>query len=929
MASIDELKNMIDLEDLAVRLGMRRPGKTGNWCSPHHADKSPSVEIAPARNPKVWRDYSGGDDAAGSCIDLVMYVLDMTEVSEAIKYLHNLYGIPMDKPERAANEPQREKSRAEYIAERSADQADRAVEYLKGRGISEEVVSQAIKKGSVGFNDYASPKVPEGSPGYGGPAVVFIVRSLNPGHVVAVDMRYLDPEKNGNVKTQCQGEKYGYGWTSDWRRLQSAHTVYVVESPINALSIECCGMGGAAAFAVRGTNVEAIDWTFLRGKKVVICMDNDPPLPEKLDSGKPNPRAGERPGLKAAWALHEKLTALDIAALMVDQAEWKFEGGEPINDVNDWIKPNANCQPPGVDRLKRALRKLEPWLIPGQPGKVEDDFGKRRIYLPSHDDAKYWRYRVREDFTSFVTEKTDPETKETRLESSELCGFRVAAVSRVTIASATATMTGDAESQPKVLFAVSVQTPRHGANLVRRVVEDEKLHNVETWKKIGPVFNQSVFLRMVNILERAADIGARNAANFVGLCYRDGKLIVNEGPDCYFVAPDKQCPYHNLTFPTGTVADARRVIEAYQSTFKKNAALLPLVWGLGGHLKVLLGFWPHMMMQADKGQGKSTLIKRLERSLGFTMFSGQTLNSEFRVKMSINHTSHPVGWEELSARRQDLIDKAVSLLQENYQYTPDYWGAERIPMLYSAPVLLAGEDVPVRSLIGKIIRTELTGKKGPIMPDDLPRFPVKQWLMFLSTLSRAQVLEVYGRMREYCLDRSLASGQDDGAIRMASNYAAVLTCWRFLCEFAGIENTQGDFGRDLLEEMNRHIKETSADREPWVWIVETLLSEISAHQYLHPYKWDGIDGESCLLIRTSHVMDHLSRTPALREKWNGLPVKSDRVFKKQLHHAGVVLSDTVERTIGQNRIGHLVALNLSKLAEYGLYATPTTDLSGD
>lgn len=924
MASIEELKNRIDLEDLAEKLGLHRPGKTGNWCSPHHPDKSPSLEIAPARNPKVWRDYSM--DEGGSCIDLVMYVLDMTEVGEAIKYLHTLYGWPLDKPERSENEPKREISRAEYIAERSVGSiAEKAVDYLVGRGISEEVVRRAIKKGAVGFNDYESVKVPEGEPGHGGPAVVFIVRSLNPGHVVAVDMRYLDPEKNGHVKTQCQGEKYGYGWTSDLKKLHAAHTVYVVESPINALSVECCGIGGSAAYAVRGVNVEAIDWTFLRGKKVVICMDNDQPLPDKLANDKPNPRAGERPGLKAAWALHEKLTALDIAALLVDQADWKDENEDPINDVNDYLKAR------GADKLKRALWKLEPWLIPGQPGKVEDDFGKRRVYLPYHDDTKYWRYRVREDFTSYVTEKTDPETKETRLEYSELCGFRVAAVSRVTIASATSTMTGDAESQPRVLFAVSVQTPRHGANLVRRVVEDERLHNVETWKKIGPVFNQSAFLRMVNILERAADIGARNAANFVGLCYRDGKLIVNEGPDCYFTNPEQQCPYHNLTFPTGSVADARRVIEEYQSTFKKNAALLPLVWGLGGHLKALLGFWPHMMMQADKGQGKSTLIKRLERTLGFTMFSGQSLQTEFRLLTSISHTSHPVGWEELSARRQDIIDKAVGLLQENYQYTVNRRGADMTEFLISAPVLLAGEDVPVRSLIGKIIRTELTGKKGPIMPDDLPRFPVKQWLQFLATLKRAQVLEVYGRMREYCLDRSLASGQDDGATRMASNYAAVLTCWRFLCEFAGIENTQGDFGRDLLEEMNRHIKETSADREPWVWIVETLLSEISSHQYQHPYKWDGIDGETVLLIRTSHVMDHLSRTPALREKWNGLPVKSDRVFKKQLQQAGIILGDDHERTIGVNkvRVGHLAALSISKLAEYGLYATPTTDLTGD
>ncbi|MFY0104146.1 hypothetical protein ABTP95_20110, partial [Acinetobacter baumannii] len=90
--------------------------------------------------------------------------------------------------------------------------------------------------------------------------------------------------------------------------------------------------------------------------------------------------------------------------------------------------------------------------------------------------------------------------------------------------------------------------------------------------------------RMVNILERTADLGARQAANFVGVAWRDGQLIVNEGPDCYFTEPEKQCPYHNLTFPTGGDREARQVIGAFQETFKHNATLFPLVWGLGAHL---------------------------------------------------------------------------------------------------------------------------------------------------------------------------------------------------------------------------------------------------------------------------------------------------------------------------------------------------------
>lgn len=903
MATIDEIKQRIDLHDLAAWLGLERPGNQGNYRSPAHEDKQPSLSIF--AEGRRWRDHSC--NVGGTCIDLVCHVRGV-DVATALQVLQVDYlKIPPSPPEH--NPAPREKTRAEYIAERclaGGEGAERAVEYLTGRGITEDVVRRAIAKGTVGFNDWRSGKVAEGEPGHGGPAAAFIVRSLNPGHVMAVDLRYLDPALNGDVKTQCQGEKFGYGWTSDVRRLMHAKTVYFVESPINALSVECANMPLSAAYAIRGVgNAGNIDLAWMKGKMAVIVPDNDV-ADEK----------GESPGRKAAWTLHERLTALDVAAMLVDQADWQDDEGEPINDVNDFLQVR------GLDELKTALWKLEPWLIQGQPGRTEDGFGKQRVYLPYHDYTRYWRYRVKEDFTSYVSEVRHGPDGSEQLEFSELAGFRIASISRVSIAGVTATMTGEVDTQPTTLFAIAVQTPRHGSRLMRRVVEDEKLHNVDVWKRFGPVFNQAAFLRMVNILERGAHIGARNAANFVGLCYRDGKLRVNEGPDCYFTKPEQQCPYHNLSFPSGTAKDARRVIGAYQETFRRNAAAQLLVWGLGGHLKVLLGFWPHMVMQADKGHGKSTLIKRLERTIAFTMFSGQSLQTLFRLKTSISHTSHPIGWEELSAREEKVITAAVGILQENYQYTSTRGSSDMTEFLLSAPVLLAGEDVPVRSLIGKSVRTQLTGKKGPLMPEDLPRFPVRQWLEFLATLSRGQVRAAYEELKEHCLRNSRAGCTDDGAVRMAGNYAAVLTAWRYLCEFAGIDVAEGGFAEDLLAEMNAHIQETSADREPWVWILETLLGEIARQEFRYPHQWDYVEAEDCLLVRTSHLMEHLAHTPALRDKWNALPVKSDRVFKRQLVKAGVILSDTVERTIGSRRVSHLSALSLARMEQYGLYATP-------
>ncbi|MBF8176951.1 toprim domain-containing protein [Herminiimonas contaminans] len=914
MASIKELQNRIDLHDLADRLGLKRgKGANANYHSPHHPDKSPSIGIK--KDGRSFVDYSGGDSphSKGSCIDLIMWVQGITDIGEAMSELHDMYAIPRDKKQQP-DDPPAEKSLAEFIADRCIGQALEVREYLNGRGISDLVIDRAIKAKTLGFNSHTSKKVKSGEVGHGGPAAAFIVRHPTTNAVLSVDLRFLDPAINGDVKTQSHGEKFGVLWCSDWKRLKGAARVYIVESATNALSIETADPK-AVVIALRGLgNVDLCDWSFLRGKHVIICLDNDQPF---ADGHK---MAGHRPGPEAAWKLIEKMVSLNIGAMLVDQVDWKDEDDEPINDVNDMLKDI------GPEKLRAALDKFEPWLIPGLPAEAGTQ-GKKRVYLPGHDFAQYWKFRVRTDFTNYIgkTEEKDGEDGE-KIKTPiymDLAGFRVASLSRVSVASATSTMTGDPDNQPAVYFSVSVQTPRHGPVLQRRVMQDEQLHNIDGWKKFGPVWNPGTFSRMVNILERTADLGARHAANFVGLAWRDGELIVNEGPDCYFTEPDKQCPYHNLTFPTGTKREARQVITAFQGTFKRNAALLPLVWSLGGHLKALLGFWPHMMIQSDKGSGKSTLIKRLERAIGMTMFSGQSLQTEFRLLTSISHTSHPVGWEELSARRQEVIDKAVGMLQENYQYTVTRRGTDMTEYLLAAPVLLAGEDVPVRSLLGKIIRTDLTGKKGPMMPDDLPRFPVRSWLEFLAKLSKAEVLERYRQVREMCLGASRASGDDDGALRMSGNYAAVFLSWQLLCEYAGIPPDQGDFDGDLFETMNRHIGETSADREPWVWIMETALSEIAAGRFSYPHAWETV-GEPRLLVRTSHIMDHISSSSALREKWNGLPVKSDRVFKKQMINAGVIDGEPCERTIHNRRVSNLQAMPLAKLEQFGLFATPTS-----
>jgi hypothetical protein len=449
------------------------------------------------------------------------------------------------------------------------------------------------------------------------------------------------------------------------------------------------------------------------------------------------------------------------------------------------------------------------------------------------------------------------------------------------------------------------------------------------WKKLGPVYAPTPFARMINVWERAAGIGEREAVNFVGLAWRNGRLAMNEGTDCFFTEPTEQCPYYNLSFPSGSGHDAVRVVGEFQATFQDNAALIPLVWALGAHLKAFLGYWPHFVLQAEKGAGKSVLVKGIGQAVAMKQFSRQTLQSEYRIIGSVSYTSQPVAWGEFSTNKQELRTKAVGTLQECYQYESTNRGIGlKRKFLMCAPVLLSGEDVPVDGLEGKLIRSSLTkDKRGAMVSPDCPAFPMRQWLQWLATVDKGAVLELHAKHVKSLQDSSLAKADDAGAERMVNNYAAVATAWTLLCDFAGISENQGRFLPDLTAEMNHHIADTKASRHPWVWIVEKLLSEIARGEFRYPYLFDS-DGHGAgwLCIRTGHIMDHMSQSSGLRSFWDELPIKSDRALKKQLELAGVLVLDNddkaqiFERTVGHKRIGYMVGISLEALRQYGLHA---------
>lgn len=903
-----------DLHRLADWLGLERPQGIGNYKSPRQRGKTPSLRIFEADGEWRWDDPDG--EGKGSCFDLVSYVMGV-ETSISLTICAEFYEIPLQRP--AANQAQISQSAVELMAARFSAMPDGTRKWLtEERGIPAETVQRYVNKGALGVNnqvlgDWESPT---------GEGLGFICRDAH-GQVLGLDVlerqaAELESADEVFYAVQHHGELSGVPWVPCMRELAKAHTVYVVATAINALSVLACSWPGVHAIASRDTGAVAeLPMQLLRGKRVVLGFDND--LPDDK---------GHRPGPEAAWLLHERCLMADIPALMLDTRDWQ---------QNTWTSINDILVQGGLQDLKIFLRHLSTAAIPGLAGKDDDEpkGSRRRLHLPDHDWRAYWTYKAQPDFTHVVEMKSDGDGAKMPVDR-DLCAFRLAGLSRIEVASPRSCMTGEIDSEPSDQFAISVQVA-DSRRLIRKVVDRDNLFNIDQWKKLGGVFNPQKFTRLLAIWQRATHIGQRKAVNFVGLCWRDGKTVVSEGPDCYFIDPERQCLYHNMVMPNGPRRDAAPVIEAYRRVMRNGAGLQLLVWCLGAHLKAYLGYWPHLVQQAEKGSGKTTLNGWLAKTTKMQMLGPNAIATPFRIVVLSSYSSMPVGLDEFSTNKPNVIDEAIKAAQGCYQHDISPRGGAGRVMLYNqcTPLLFTGEDVPVDSLISKTVRNRLSGKhRGELPPDDLPTFPLRAWLDYLAKQSKADIKARVVKARSYLEDNVTASVNDATAIRMIENYAAVLASWRLLAEWADIDLHGDSFASDLLLEMNAHITETSNSRQPWVWIVEKIFSEISAGRYNYPQRFeletDDLGREHYVwYTRPGHMMDHIFSSPHLRDFAASLPIKSAKVLSQQLKSGGVVIRDRNSRNLpnhqraGLQRVDHLASIDTEKLEAYGLSAPIT------
>ena len=115
----------------------------------------------------------------------------------------------------------------------------------------------------------------------------------------------------------------------------------------------------------------------------------------------------------------------------------------------------------------------------------------------------------------------------------------------------------------------------------------------------------------------------------------------------------------------------------------------------------------------------------------------------------------------------------------------------------------------------------------------------------------------------------------------------------------------------LMASLNPALPRPAPVIPDWQRILKTVLREIETGKYLFPHAFRDIDSVPCVILRTAQVMAHLRTTPRLRSFFDGLELKSDRVLKRTLRQAGLIVRLRFTASIAGQPLHHAVAIHIA------------------
>ncbi len=364
-----ELLHRVDIVDVIGRyVPLKKSGANHLACCPFHSEKTPSFTVSPAK--QFYHCFGCG--AHGNAISFLMEYQGLGYV-EAVKDLAESVGMKMPEFEPRGNKPE---AGADLYAimERACDYyrdqlkaAPRAIEYLKGRGLTGKIAGRfGIGYAPGGwqnlesvFPDYADKALKDAGlvidPEGGGrrydrfrDRIMFPILNQR-GSVIAFGGRVLgegEPKYLNSPETPLfeKGREL-YGLAQARSAIRAAGRVIVVEGYMDVVALAQHGVEYAVATLGTATSVTHVQKLLRQTDEVVFCFD------------------GDAAGRKAAWhALEVSLPHL------ADNKAMRFLFLPPEHDPDSYVREKGK---EAFEKILETTRPLSEFFVEELMGRVE------------------------------------------------------------------------------------------------------------------------------------------------------------------------------------------------------------------------------------------------------------------------------------------------------------------------------------------------------------------------------------------------------------------------------------------------------------------------------------------------------------------------------------------------------------------------------
>ncbi|MFY9329576.1 MAG: DNA primase [Georgfuchsia sp.] len=297
---IQELLTRVDIVDVIERyVPLKKAGANYSACCPFHSEKTPSFTVSPSK--QFYHCFGCG--AHGSAIGFVMQYSGLGFI-DAVEDLASHIGmqVPRDAPERHAMEAARKAPLTELMAlatkfyRDQLKQSPKAVDYLKGRGLSGEIAArfglgyapddwQGLQKIFPDYDDQALAEcglviVNEQGRRYDRfrDRIMFPILDQR-GNVIGFGGRVIsegEPKYLNSPETPIfeKGREL-YGLSQARKAIHEADTVIVVEGYMDVVGLAQLGVENIVASLGTATTGMHVQKLLKQANRVVFCFDRD------------------------------------------------------------------------------------------------------------------------------------------------------------------------------------------------------------------------------------------------------------------------------------------------------------------------------------------------------------------------------------------------------------------------------------------------------------------------------------------------------------------------------------------------------------------------------------------------------------------------------------------------------------------------------